>query len=206
MPCNVSKKYQFTSSQDPKSIAELNKLSDNELMLQVKAGEIDKLGLLYERYKKRMFGFFYHMNGNKVLSEDMVQNVFVRILSYRHTYSSQNSFVSWIFQIARNLNYDNHKRQKKDLREADSLERLEKLTQAEDIHAHIVLGEDLSRLRQAMDRIGFENKEFLVLSKLKGLRYKEIAEIMDCTEGNARTKVHRALHKLRDTFHQLEKR
>ena len=184
----------------------MNKLSDNEIMLEVKAGEIAKLGLLYERYKNRLFGFFYHMNGNKVQSEDMVQNVFIRILSYRHTYSSQNNFASWIFQIARNLNYDSHKRQKKERRKADTLEQIEDFPQADNIHTKIILGEDLSTLRLALDQIGIENKAFLVLSKLKGLRYKEIAEIMDCTEGNARTKVHRALHKLRDTFHQLEKR
>ena len=49
-------------------------------MLSVKEGEIQKLGLLYERYKKRLFGFFFQMNKDANLSEDLVQNVFVKIL------------------------------------------------------------------------------------------------------------------------------
>ena len=184
----------------------MNKQSDNEIMLRVKAGEIDKLGILYERYKKRIFGFFYHMNGDKTQSEDLVQNVFVRVLSYKHSYKAQKSFASWIFQIARNVNYDAFGSRKKNLSSADSLQKVEKFAHPEDIHAQIVLGEDLSTLRTALSKLSVEKREFLVLSKLKGLRYREIADIMECTEGNARTKVHRALHELKDIFHQLETR
>ncbi|MEL6257221.1 MAG: RNA polymerase sigma factor [Bacteroidota bacterium] len=175
-------------------------------MIRVKAGEIDKLGILYERYKKRIFGFFYHMNGDKNQSEDLVQNVFVRVLSYKHSYKPQNSFSSWIFQIARNVNYDAFGSRKKGLDSADSLQKVEKFAHPEDIHAQIILGEDLSTLRMALGKLSVEKREFLVLSKLRGLRYKEIADIMECTEGNARTKVHRALNELKDIFHQLETR
>ena len=61
-------------------------------MLQVKAGEVQKLGLLYERYKKRLFGFFYQMNKDASLSEDLVQNVFIKILKYKHTYTEESKF------------------------------------------------------------------------------------------------------------------
>ena len=82
-------------------------------MLKVKNGDTHKLGLLYERYKKRLFGFFYQMNKDASLSEDLVQNVFVKILKYKHTYTEESKFVVWLFQIARNTSYDNFKKNKK---------------------------------------------------------------------------------------------
>ena len=85
-------------------------------MLKVKEGQNHNLGLLYERYKKRLFGFFYKMNKDAGLSEDLVQNVFVRVLKYKHTFSEESKFITWIFQIARNEMYDEFKKQKKNLK------------------------------------------------------------------------------------------
>ena len=78
-------------------------------MLKVKSGESHTLGLLYERYKKRLFGFFYQMSKDASLSEDLVQNVFIRVMKYKHTYTEESNFLSWIFRIARNVYYDQFK-------------------------------------------------------------------------------------------------
>ena len=52
-------------------------------MLQVKAGDLDKMGLLFERYHRPLFGFLFRMTGQTEASEDMVQTVFYRMLKYR---------------------------------------------------------------------------------------------------------------------------
>jgi RNA polymerase sigma factor (sigma-70 family) len=56
-----------------------------------------------------------------------------------------------------------------------------------------------------MNLLNPEKKELLVLSKFKELKYKEVGEIIGCTEGNARIKVHRALNDLKNIFLTLEK-
>ena len=61
-------------------------------------------------------------------------------------------------------------------------------------------------LNKAINLLPTEKKEFIVLSKLKELKYKEVAEIMGCTEGTARTKVHRAINDLREIFLTLQNR
>lgn len=58
-------------------------------MLQVKAGDVDKMGLLFERYHRKLFGFLYHLTGRADASEDLVQNVFYRMLKYRHTFTGE---------------------------------------------------------------------------------------------------------------------
>lgn len=174
-------------------------------MLKVKAGDIQKLGLLYERYKKRLFGFFYQMNKDAELSEDLVQNVFVKILKYKHTFTNESKFIVWLFQIARNTSYDSFKKSKKNNhKDIDDVGYL--LKAKDDIDGTIVKQENSILLKKAINLLPTEKKEFIVLSKLKELKYKEVAEIMGCTEGTARTKVHRAINDLREIFLTLQNR
>ena len=87
-------------------------LSDNALMVKVRDGDIGKLGLLFERYKKSLYGFFYGMNRDSDLSEDLVQNVFYRILKYKHVFRGDGDFKVWMFHIARNVNHDHFRKDK----------------------------------------------------------------------------------------------
>ena len=183
----------------------MDTLSDNAIMLKVKMGETFRLGLLYERYKKRLFGFFFQMNRDASLSEDLVQNVFIRILKYKHTYTEDSKFVTWVFQIARNTNYDNYRKDKKNRhQDIDEIEYC--VTTSETIESEITKNENVSTLQLALKQLSAEKRELLMLSKFRELKYKEVGEIIGCTEGAARTKVHRALNELKTVFLTLEKR
>ena len=172
-------------------------------MLKVKEGEIRKLGLLYERYKKRLFGFFYQMNKDADVSEDLVHNVFIRVLKYKHTFHEESKFITWIFQIARNEMYDAFKKQKKEIHN-DIDEVSYQIKADENIEYDIEINESKSKLQAAIATLSPEKKELIVLSKLKELKYKEVGEIVGCTEGAARTKVHRAMNELKQIYLKLE--
>ncbi len=182
----------------------MHSLTDNALMLQVKSGDLDKLGLLYERHKKRLFGFFYNMNGNTSLSEDLVQNVFVRMLKYKHTFTGDGSFTAWMFKTARNVSYDHFKKDKvaKNRTEVSTMEY--KLEDGHDIEKTITDKEEKTILERALQMLAPEKREILVLSKLKGMKFGEIAQILECSEGNAKVRAHRALKDLRAVFLQLD--
>lgn len=172
-------------------------------MLRVKEGENHKLGLLYERYKKRLFGFFYQMNKNANVSEDLVQNVFIRVLKYKHTFSDESKFITWIFQIARNEMYDDFRKQKKE--NHDDIETVSYYLNSDaTIESDIEVAENTIKLKKAIEKLPKEKKELIVLSKLKELKYREVGEIIGCTEGTARTKVHRALNDLKQIYLTLE--
>ncbi len=70
----------------------LDSNSDNALMMKVRDGDLDKLGLLFERYNLRLFGFFYRLTHRRDISEDLVQGVFERILKYRESYKDDGAF------------------------------------------------------------------------------------------------------------------
>ncbi|CAM1342839.1 RNA polymerase sigma factor [Tenacibaculum amylolyticum] len=182
----------------------MNTLSDSALMLKVKSGESHTLGLLYERYKKRLFGFFFQMNKDASLCEDLVQNVFIRVLKYKHTYTEDSNFLSWIFKIARNVYYDHFKAQ--DKKRASTLTEVNHIEATENVERDIEKSEKIRILQKAINELPPAKKELIILSKIKELKYKELGEIIGCTEGNARTKVHRALYDLKQIYLTLEKR
>ena len=173
-------------------------------MIKVKDGDTDKLGLLFERYKKPLFGFFYGMTRDPELSEDLVQNVFVRILKYRYLFRGEGDFKTWMFHIARNVNHDHYRKTK--WKGKDSLENLqERLSNYENRDTQYQQDEELQLLSMAIDRLPQDRREILFLSKFQDKKYKEIGEILGCSEGAVKVKVFRALQDLKAVYKKLEK-
>lgn len=179
-------------------------LSDNQLMLKVKEGNIETLGLLYERYKKRLFGYFYKLNNDAQLSEDLVQNVFVRILKYRKKFIDKGTFSSWIFRIARNVYYDHYRKNKNLNNKTTSFEHdSSKDLVFYEFDIDIDLNDEKELLQDALKQLSVDQREVLILSKYQELPYKEIAVVLGCNEGAVKIKVFRALKELRIIFFKL---
>ena len=168
-------------------------------MLKVKEGELDRLGMLFERYHRILLAFFFRQHRDTDLSEDLVQNVFLRILKYRHGFKGEGSFKVWMFHIARNVSNDQYKKSKR-LQTEELNEWNEKPDELDET--------DLKELKDRMlfeglNALSSEKKELLVLSKLQGMKYTEIADLMETTEGNVKVRVFRALGELKTIMNEL---
>ena len=178
-------------------------LSDNRLMLKVKEGDLDKLGLLFERYHKILFKFFYNFHGNAALSEDQVQIVFERILRYRARFKGEGEFKTWMFFIARNINIDHHKKRK--IKYTEDIKSWEdRIPDQKRTMESIMKQEELELLQTALQKLDAAKREILILSKLEGMPYKEIGALLGCSEGAVKVKVFRALRSLKKMYALLE--
>ncbi len=133
-----------------------------------------------------LFNFFLRLTGNRAASEDLVQDVFIRILKYRATYQGESKFVVWMFKIARNAHID-HLRKRKTRRRSTT-------SSAEPPSRH-PRPEDRSRprrkppCRRALARAApRRNREILVLSRFQDLKYREIADLLDCPVGTVKAR------------------
>lgn len=173
-------------------------------MLRVKSGEIDQLGLLFERYHKILFSFFYNLNKNVEISEDLVQNVFYRILKYKHRFKGSGEFKAWMFHIAKNVNYDYHR--KKRIKYTEKIEDWKDKIRDNSISTgqQMIQQEDLGILKKALQKLDSEKREIIVLSKLQGMKYQEIGNILGYSEGNVKVKVFRALKALKKAYQELD--
>jgi RNA polymerase sigma factor (sigma-70 family) len=181
----------------------LNPLSDNALMLKVKNGDLDKLGLLFERYNRPQFGFLFHMTGQRELSEDLVQSVFYRILKYKHTFRGDGEFKTWMYHMARNVVNDNGRSVKRTIRHQELTEFSDNIGGGFAADESIHKKQELATLRNAMANLSEESREVLILSKFQELKYNEIAQIMDITEGAVKVRVHRAISQLKNMYLQI---
>jgi len=189
----------------------LEALPDNVLMMRVKEGDLDNMSPLFERYKKPMYGFFYGLNREQELSEDLVQNTFLRILKYRHLFRGEpagqaggGDFRAWMFHIARNVNNDHHR--KKRVKATEDLENWqERVGHHENQSKEMQEDEEHRMLSMAMDRLPDDKREVLLLSKFEEKKYSEIGVVLGCSEGAVKVKVFRALQELKVIYKQLEK-
>src|SRR5580698_4363167 len=174
-------------------------------MQAVRSGEVAKLELLFDRHHRGLFHYFLHVTSNSAVSEDLVQEVFFRILKYRHTYQTGTAVRPWMYQIGRNALIDHVGRNKGevalpdgagDLGAPEASPGLSPERQAQN-------NQEAALLKRALRAMPQEKREVLVMSRFLELKYEEIAAVLDCEVGTVKVRVHRALRELGDRFFAL---
>jgi RNA polymerase sigma-70 factor (ECF subfamily) len=176
--------------------------TDENLMLAVRNGEVAKLGVLFDRHHRSLFDFFAKMTGSRATAEDLVQDVFFRILKYRGTFRDESRFKAWMFHIARNARVDYYKKHQADTLTVED--------GADQLRSRFGLpGEDLEQEQQAMMlecalfRLPEDKREVLILSRYHDMKYEQIAELLGCEVNTIKVRVFRAIKELRDIFFRL---
>jgi len=172
--------------------------SDSSLMQAVREGDLGALAILFERHHRQLFNYFVHMNGNRELSEDLVQDVFVRILKYRQSYQPERAFAAWMYQIARNAQSDSIGKRKLEVALPDR-----ELASVNVMEENLKRKQEISILKRAMARLPVEKRELLALSRFQNLKYEEIASILGCDVGAVKVRVYRAVKALGQIYFEM---
>lgn len=170
----------------------MEKRTDEMLMAEVAKGNLDLLRILFERHHKYVFNFLYQMSNDRMLSEDLTQEVFYKLMKYRSSYNN-GKFLSWIFTIARNSLKTHYKREQQKFEDLESLNYKLAITDENK-------DEENSHLMSALAKLEPSDRELLVMNRLQEIKYAELAEIVGSTTGAVKTKVSRALKKLRAVY------
>jgi len=169
---------------------------DDRLMTGLQTGDVSRLALLFERHHKALFNFFLRLTGERQASEDLVQDVFLRILKYHATYRPGTQFRAWMYQLARHAFLDRRKPS------ASAEVPLEALS-AEPASPMAGPAERLQQeqqsalLRRALARLPEDKREVLVLSRFHGLNYEQVGALLGCEVGAVKLRVYRAVRALR---------
>jgi RNA polymerase sigma-70 factor (ECF subfamily) len=176
-------------------------LTDDALMEEVKNGRVEKLAVLFERHHIPLFNFFLRLTGNRSTSEDLVQEVFIRILKYRTTYRGEDKYTGWMYRIAHNAHIDHLRRHKEALPLDDQF--VEAASAEPAVEDKVAKDRDVALLSKALTRLPEQKQKVLVLSRFQNLKYREIAELLDCPVGTVKALVHRAVKELGEIYFEL---
>lgn len=180
---------------------------DVRLMLQVRDDVQGAFETLVERYQNRLLGVLIHLVGRIEEAEDLTQDVFLRVYRARKGYRPRARFSTWLFTIANNLAL-NHLRGKgrnpaagATGNDGDSQPLAPAQSREGTPSAQLRKAELSELVRDAVERLGDDQKMAVLLSKFEDMSYADIAEIMGRSEPAVKSLLARARNQLRE---QLE--
>ena len=174
----------------------LSALTDAELMQRIGRGEHKAFDTLYYRYARRLGGFFLRMLAyDTAKAEDMVQELFARVWTYRKEYRSDQPFASWLYAMAYNLCKNEYRHET--IRQA-YVEELRQREEATDEPAKAMERNELRRhLRQAVQSLPTAQRDAFLLHYDEELTIPEVAHIIGCPEGTVKSRLYTALESVK---------
>lgn len=187
------------------SRAELQKMSDEDLMEKFQSGYEQAFSLLVDRYQNRLHNFLYRYTNNHQDCEDLVQETFYRVFRSRHSYERIAKFSTWMYTIAINLAKSLYKKKKRMTKVTihkdpdDSEDRPMKLEDTDilpddSLHEKMCIDE----LEKALQELSEDFREVVVLRDIQQLSYEEISEIADLPMGTVKSRINRGRAQLQE--------
>jgi len=167
---------------------------DDEVMIAVRDGNVARLGELFDRHGNLLYRYFVRLTRDDDGSWDLVQEVFFRVLKYRQSYRAEGKFKSWLFQIAHNVLNSHYQKYRREVPlDADFERPAAEVLPLDGIEA----AQQEALLRESLADLPLEKRELLVLSYFERVPYRDIAQMLSCSVGTVKVRVHRAVKELR---------
>ena len=195
---NISKVFTKTLVTSPERQQEAD--SDLAVVKRVQAGDVAAFDQLIRKYRERLFGVVYNLTSNREDTADLVQDAFIKAFQSINRFQGQASFFTWLYKIAVNTTLSHLRKNR--MRTFFSLEKIQEDDPSSKILADLTdktgadrdayLRELQEKLNEALQKLSIKHRTVITLFEIDGLSHAEIAEIMECSEGTVRSRLHYA--------------
>lgn len=173
---------------------------DWQVVERVQAGDVAAFDQLILKYRMRVYATIYHMTSNREDAADLTQDSFIKAFQSINRFHGQSSFFTWLYRIAVNSALTHIRRNK--LRSFFSFDKvhedvkvaeiIDHLTDKKDVERDVFVSELQEKLNEAMQKLSIPHRTVVTLFEIDGLSHEEIADIMDCSVGTVRSRLHYA--------------
>ena len=177
---------------------------DWALVQRVQAGDVRAFDQLITKYRERLYAIIYNMTANREDTSDLTQEAFIKAFRSINSFKGDSSFFTWLYRIAVNASLTHLKRSR--LRRFFSFDHLdEQISQSElaevladrmQTDKPTLIKELQEKLNEALQRLSLTHRTVVVLFEIEGLSHQEIAQVMECSEGTVRSRLHYAKQQL----------
>lgn len=181
------------------------KEADRLLVERVQNGDVAAYDILVHRYRERLYSVVYNLTSNREDALDLTQEAFIKAFQSINRFRGNSSFYTWIYRIAVNntlshlkkyrnrkyLSFDNldNEASQADIFEAvASKTKTEKATLLKELH---------EKLNEALQKLSLKHRSVVVLFEIEGMSHEQIAEILKCSVGTVRSRLHYAKQQLK---------
>jgi len=165
-------------------------------MARIREGDMDAFRLLVETHQARVIGTISKMLGSDAESEDLAQQVFIRIWKSAPRYKPTAKFTTWLFRITRNLVFNELRRKRHFVDQAEEIP--EPKERAEKEPDQVLLDEELQvAIQDAINRLPESQRMAIILRRYEEMPYEEIAKVMGTTVPAVKSILFRARAELR---------
>ena len=183
-----------------------------ETIRQCQQGQGDAFARLLHEYGPRLFGYFIRTTGSTTEAEDLLQDMFLKLLERIEDYRHEGRFEPWLFRIAANMIRDRGRKLQRQSRSlatgAEPGNPLHRTVDSTDERAdpgrRLELGEDIDLMQKALWKLLELDREIILLRFYSGVSFKDIADQLQIPVGTAIAKVHRGLKKLKKIMTENE--
>ena len=186
---------------------DFSSLTDAEVMLELRSGNMAAFDVLLQKYRKPIVHFMFRMVHNQAVAEELAQEVFLRIYRSRETYRAEARFSTWLYRIATNLGV-NHARDTRyersastvylDEADADTGSTPDVADATPSAEANLLRRERMNAIRQHVMALPERQKTAVLMHKYEGMDYKQIGEVLKLSESATKSLLFRAYQTLRE--------
>lgn len=160
---------------------------------------------LYDKYHHDLFQFLFYMVRNREQAEDLVQEVYIKVLKAYDRFEGKSSEKTWLFSIARHVAIDHFRKQKGWKQRL--LETFDWSTQQVKDHQPLpeevaLQNDEIKLMYQCLDQLTIDQRSVVILRYMQSLSISETAESLGWTESKVKTTQHRALKSLKSIMEQ----
>ena len=175
---------------------------DSRLIESTLAGNREAFSELVLKHQDRLYGTLVHLLGSVHDARDVGQDAFLLAYQKLGSFRQEASFYAWLFRIAYHVAISSRRKKNTvrfSLDEYQERSGQEPEERRESDPSHQLQQQDAQQqVREALEELGPEYRDAIILKEIEGLRYEEIAELSGCPIGTVRSRIHRARQLLRD--------
>lgn len=180
-------------------------VSDQLLLFEISENnDEDSFKILFERYSDRLFNLLYRMTQHYEDTNDLLQEVFIKVYKNRHKCFKMKNFKGWIYTVALNLARDYirlRKRRREEVlnEEKEKMQGSDPLKKSED-------AEIKRKILNALKKLNAKYRAVFTLRDIEGMTYQEISKVLNIEEGTVKSRLNRArlqlAHELKGNFYR----
>lgn len=178
--------------------------ADMTIVRRVWAGEVGAFDTLVHKYRERLYGVVYNLTGNREDAAELTQDTFIKAFQAIGRFKGNASVFSWLYRIGINSTIT-HLRSRRLQRffsleklaeDGHSLEVVQTLVERSSIERETLVRELQEKLNEALQKLSIKHRTVVTLFEIDQLSHQEIAEIMGCSVGTVRSRLHYAKEQL----------